>query len=406
MAHMTMGIKNAICFIITLSLLTSVYGRRSLIERTKRSILSSFKQYIQTRLKKTDPGPGIICTRPGTKPKSEVCYSTGGEQTCLAKKSALEKMEASKSNKGRNLYRRGRRMYGVYPQSEAELKELLLTIPKECPSPCGCWLASPPKINGKSRTKVWLKKGATWTDVLSTLRTWGVPEELFSQYEMATMFDEQATFINFDFYLQPNGDKAEYEVALGAARKYDGTVEIGYLYAGKASAIISPSYSCGRAKKKKGGFFGKGGSVPYCNKNGVPPKKLAAIRKALEYFAFDTIKFDGSHNHDMVMDSIMGDSANGDKFDMDLNYDDGDDSLWALNDKTKNMMVQANTQFDSNDQSFKFDQERMNAPSHHNHLLHHNRNCKNSKILRWTRDASEHCPFDYVGSPYVAKIST
>jgi hypothetical protein len=248
-----------------------------------------------------------------------------------------------------------------------------------------------------------LKKGANWDEISSTLRTWGVPKELFSQYEMATMFDDQATFINFDFYLQPDGDKAEYEVALGAARKYNGMVEIGYLYAGKASAIISPSYSCGVAKKKKGGAFGKGGTHKYCNKRGIPSEKITAVQKALEYFAFDTIKFDGSNNHDMMMDSSMDGSTSGDKFDIDLNYDDGDDSLWGLNDETKNMIESSN----NNDRSFKFDQEASTAPSRHNQLLlHHNKNCKNGKILRWTRDASERCPFDYAGSPYVAKIST
>eukprot|EP00943_MAST-04B_sp_MAST-4B-sp1_P006258 g6258.t1 len=395
---MMMGIKNSIYLIFTLLLLlTNVYGRRSLVKQTKSSILSSFEKYIRKRLKKTDPGPNIICTKPGTKPKSLVCYNTGGEQNCVARQEAYEKYEQYKQDKakssGRSLYRHERRTYNI---NIDQMLEASRHVPPECPSPCGCWL-----------TKVWVKEGATWDQISSRLRKWGVPEELFSQYEMATMFDEQATFINFDFYLQPNGDKAEYEVALGAARRYDGKVEIGYLYAGKASAIVSPSYSCGRAKKKKGGFFGKGGTHKYCNKKGIPPEKITAIQRALEYFAFDTIKFDGSHNHDMMMDNMMDGSTSSDKFDIDLNYDDGDDSLWELNDETRNMILGSNNQFDKNDRSFKFDQQGSNTPSRHNQLLfHHNKNCKNGKILRWAHDASERCPFDYVGSPYVAKIST
>ena len=100
------------------------------------------------------------------------------------------------------------------------------------------------------------------------------------------MFDEKSTFVNFDFYLQPSGDKAEYEVALGAARKHNGVVEIGYLYAGKSSAIVSPSYKCGRAKKKKGGAFGKGGTHGHCNRNVDPSGKKLMKLKSLGIFCF------------------------------------------------------------------------------------------------------------------------
>ena len=135
-----MWIKKSIYLIFTLSLLTNVYGRRSLFEQTKHSILFSFKQYIQKRLKKTDPGPGIICTRPGTKPNSLVCYNTGGEQNCVARKEQYNKLESQ--TKGRSLYRRGRRTYyNPYGNMNIDqVKKSLLHVPAECPSPCGCWL--------------------------------------------------------------------------------------------------------------------------------------------------------------------------------------------------------------------------------------------------------------------------
>ena len=139
---MMMGIKNSIYLIFTLLLLlTNVYGRRSLVKQTKSSILSSFEKYIRKRLKKTDPGPNIICTKPGTKPKSLVCYNTGGEQNCVARQEAYEKYEQYKQDKakssGRSLYRHERRTYNI---NIDQMLEASRHVPPECPSPCGCWL--------------------------------------------------------------------------------------------------------------------------------------------------------------------------------------------------------------------------------------------------------------------------
>ena len=69
---------------------------------------------------------------------------------------------------------------------------------KRCPYPCGCWLASP-EVNGKAMTKVWKGKGATWKQIKSVLTSWNVPKELEDRFEMATMFDEKSTFVNFAF---------------------------------------------------------------------------------------------------------------------------------------------------------------------------------------------------------------
>ena len=415
-------LRRVLCMVLFILFSASIVCNVNGIAQTKRSIYESFKVYVQDKVKKSNPGEDIICTSPGTHPKSDLCYNTGGEQNCIALKKAFEQGDTTVMNNYKAALYRNQNIGLVYHKRRSlyrRLKKGLATTPEcpnlmdprcpdpRCPSPCGCWLASPPKVDGKSKTKVWKKKDASWNEIKSVLKTWQVPEELESQFEIATMFDDRATFVNFDFYLQPNGDKAEYEVALGAARKNNGVVEIGYLYAGKATAIVSPSYSCGRAKKKKGGWFGKGGTHLYCNKNGVPPEKINAIKKALEYFAYDTIKFDGSHNYDMTMMDSMGDNMrnmNNVKFNLD--YDDGDNSLWALNEETKNLIGDYDTTTNG-DNFFSFDQMTTGNGRNNNllHRLHHrNKNCRKNKIIRWTHDTSELCPFDYVGKPYVAKV--
>merc|ERR1711916_94431 len=102
----------------------------------------------------------------------------------------------------------------------------------------------------------------------------------------------------------------------------------------------------------KGGFFGKGGTHKYCNKLGVPPEKIDAIRKALEYFAFDTIKFD--KNFDVV--STMDVDEQDGNFDIDLSQDENDASLWELNGETKRLLGVVATGED-NSGGFKFDEE-------------------------------------------------
>ena len=151
---------------------------------------------------------------------------------------------------------------------------------KRCPYPCGCWLASSPEVDGKAMTKVWKGKGATWEQIKSVLKSWNVPNELENKFPMATIcLTKKSTFVNFAFYLQPSGNKAEYEVALGAARKHNGVVEIGYLYAGKSSAIVSPSYKCGRAKRKRVGLLGKGVHTSIVTVMGSLREKLMILRK-------------------------------------------------------------------------------------------------------------------------------
>eukprot|EP00944_MAST-04C_sp_MAST-4C-sp1_P004317 g4317.t1 len=364
---------------------------------TKKSILKSFEGYVANKLRKTKPADGIVCSSPGKSPKSAACFDKVGKQNCLERKKYFDNM----SPEIRNQIRLSR---GAAPMPLEYVHD------KRCPSPCGCWLASPPEVNGKAMTKVWKGKGATWKQIKSVLTSWNVPNELKDRFEMATMFDEKSTFVNFDFYLQPSGNKAEYEVALGAARKYNGVVEIGYLYAGKSSAIVSPSYKCGRAKKKKGGFFGKGGTHEYCNRNGIPQGKINEIKKALEYFAFKTIRFDKNNGNRMDIDGddgnlhFVGNSK--DDFDIDL-PDEDDDSLWQLDDKTKYLIGNYENRYGDGDHLFQFD-----SSANKKHMLlqrspHRNSDChgKNKKIMRWKHQRSERCPFDYIeGHAYVAKI--
>ena len=366
---------------------------------TKKSILRSFEGYVEKKIRKTKPADGIVCSKPGTKPKSTACFDKVGKQNCVAAKQAFENLPDK--TKRAIYYSRGSR--GVAPP-------VAYSHDKRCPFPCGCWLASPPKVNGKAKTKVWKGEGATWKQIESVLKSWNVPRELRDQFEMATMFDDKSTFVNFDFYLQPDGNKAEYEVALGAARKYNGIVEIGYLYAGKSSAIVSPSYKCGRAKKKKGGFFGKGGTHEYCNRNGIPPSKIEKVKQALEYFAFKTIRFDNNDNNNMDVDSDQ-ENANfvenlKDDFDIDLPNED-DDSLWQLDDDTKYLIGDQGNRYGGREHLFQFDSGANKKHVLLQRSIHHNSDChgKNKKVMRWIHQRSERCPFDFIeGHAYVAKL--
>ena len=218
-----------------------------------------------------------------------------------------------------------------------------------------------------------------------------------------------ATFVNFDFYVQPKEDSAEYEVALGTARMNGGVTEIGYLYAGKAKGILSPEYACGTAKKKKGGFFGKGGRVSYCNKQMVTNDKIKRIKSALEYFAFESIKFDASSNFDTMMNLAKNSNSQSSKSFMTDN-----DGLWKLDDYTKAMIGEDDGNSGGDDPLNLVYPGRIKLGSgkgNGNPLFGRPSNgggCHRQQF-RWSNDASaaaERCPFDYPpGKAFVAKIN-
>ena len=116
---------------------------------TKKSILKSFEGYVANKLRKTKPADGIVCSSPGKSPKSAACFDKVGKQNCLERKKYFDNMSPEIRNQIR--YSRGGHMPLEYVHD------------KRCPYPCGCWLASPPEVDGKAMTKVWKGKGATWS---------------------------------------------------------------------------------------------------------------------------------------------------------------------------------------------------------------------------------------------------
>ena len=385
--------------------------RRLALATTKQTIKEVFKSYITRKLKTGNPGGDIVCTSPGTNPKSPQCFNQVGEQNCVTKAEAMKRWKAMPEPTQIQIYRQSglihRRHLGNIPFPEKFWSARRNN--KLCPQPCNCWLAAPPSVDGNSRVQVWRKEGtAGWNEIKAQLTKWQVPKELFTEYEMATMI-EKATFVNFDFYVQPKENSAEYEVALGTARMNGGVTEIGYLYAGKAKGILSPEYACGTAKKKKGGFFGKGGRVSYCNKQMVTNDKIKRIKSALEYFAFESIKFDASSNFDTMMNLDKNSNSQSSKSFMTDN-----DGLWKLDDYTKAMIGEDDGNSGGDDPLNLVYPGRIKLGSgkgNGNPLFGRPSNgggCHRQQF-RWSNDASaaaERCPFDYPpGKSFVAKIN-
>ncbi len=238
--------SSTITFVIILALSASI------VQAVENEIKSSFIKFINTKRTKLKPDEGIVCTDPGNEPKHPDCYNEYGKAKCGgvsgsvsnipegAGKPKQQKKKKKKKKKKRQLFSddNGRRLKSRH----------------KCPRPCGCYLATPPAINGNSIVKVHTSKSTKWEDIKKQLIQWQVPQSMMENYEMATMVDK-AQFVNFDFYVQKDKNSATYEMAMGAARKFQGQVEIGYLYTGKVSATVSPAYGCGWTKTKKGKYI-------------------------------------------------------------------------------------------------------------------------------------------------------
>ena len=284
-------------FAVQLVLLFAIVGHA-----TAGEIQSSLARYIQDKVKGGNPVADIVCKSQGKNPKSDQCFDDNAKALCNA------------------------------PAGQ-------------CPTPCNCWLTAPPVVDADSRFNTWSKKDATWNEIKAQLNQWAIPNELLGKYEMATMFEEKAEFINFHYYVQADSRRATYQIALGAARTFNGVTEIGYIFV-KTDGILSPFYRCGSTTfKKKGifrrrerrlrteyarfaqveedldvrgimgrrrnlGFFKKIGkgikkgfkavknvvtgqkiTRKWCNDAAIPAERVDKIRLALQYFAFDGIRF-------------------------------------------------------------------------------------------------------------------
>lgn len=210
------------------------------------TVQSSLKAYVGNKVKGGNPVKDIVCDGLGTNPRSPTCFGENGNAKC-----------------GNN---------------------------QACPSPCGCWLAKPAKLSASNKIQTWQAVNPKWSDIKKQLAKWRVPSEMYVNYEMATMADT-GRFAKFHFYVQPDKKKARYELALGTARSLNSVVEIGYIYL-KASAELAPVfYKCGQ-KKVKGGFLGlKKKTVRWCHDTGISNERVGKIQKALEFFAFESIRF-------------------------------------------------------------------------------------------------------------------
>ena len=210
------------------------------------TVQSSLKAYIAGKVKGGNPVQGIVCNGLGTNPKSPTCFNGNGQAIC-----------------GNN---------------------------QQCPSPCKCWLAKPAKLSASNRIQTWKANDPTWSQIKNQLAKWNIPNEMYDSFEMATMADS-GRFAKFHFYVQPDKKEARYELALGTARYLNSVVEIGYIYV-KASAELAPVfYKCGK-KKVKGGFLGlKKKTKRWCHDTGISNDRVEKIRQALEFFAFESIRF-------------------------------------------------------------------------------------------------------------------
>ncbi len=151
-----------------------------------------------------------------------------------------------------------------------------------CPQPCGCVLDGQPKRESKSIVKTETIHGECGsTDVtkkmLEKLKSWGVPESVFINYEMG-IFGDSSQFTVFDLFIQPKENEARYSLAIGASRCHHNAVEIGYMYTGMWKVDIVNNYKC----------HWKGG----CSGIGIPEENIDKARKALEWYAWKDVNVD------------------------------------------------------------------------------------------------------------------
>ena len=151
-----------------------------------------------------------------------------------------------------------------------------------CPQPCGCVLDGQPKRESKSIVKTETIHGECGsTDVtnkmLKKLKSWGVPESVFINYEMG-IFGDSSQFTVFDLFIQPKENEARYSLAIGASRCHHNAVEIGYMYTGMWKVDMVNNYKC----------HWKGG----CSGIGIPEENIDKARKALEWYAWKDVNVD------------------------------------------------------------------------------------------------------------------
>ena len=149
-------LRRVLCMVLFILFSASIVCNVNGIAQTKRSIYESFKVYVQDKVKKSNPGEDIICTSPGTHPKSDLCYNTGGEQNCIALKKAFEQGDTKVMNNYKAASYRNQNIGLVYHKRRSlyrRLKKRPRNDPR-MPKPDG------PTLSGPTLSKpVWLLAG-------------------------------------------------------------------------------------------------------------------------------------------------------------------------------------------------------------------------------------------------------
>jgi len=102
-----------------------------------------------------------------------------------------------------------------------------------CNEPNGCWIGRPDIFNDKYEiidfsTKKRSNKEVWEESVLPQLNAWGVIDDFKDDYKQGMWFDS-AEFLMMNYFVEA-GDQAGYEVAFGAVRNYNNSVQIGYVH--------------------------------------------------------------------------------------------------------------------------------------------------------------------------------
>eukprot|EP00939_MAST-03C_sp_MAST-3C-sp1_P003022 g3022.t1 len=75
-------------------------------------------------------------------------------------------------------------------------------------------------------------------DLDHVLGSWGVPSEMYSAFEAASLV-ESATFGAFEFSVK-TGDKGSVQAFVGTCRKFNGTVQVGWTFGNSEGNLVQP----------------------------------------------------------------------------------------------------------------------------------------------------------------------
>ena len=262
---------------------------------------------------------GTVCQRMGAKPrnhKGTLCYNKHGPR---CDRGFLKERECYYQEPCRNCYEDpdDDENFVCDPFVLRSNEEL---IKEQCPYPCGCIFSSSPRKKTRSvhaikSIRVGADCSGNFNKVEAQLKKWGVPKEQYINFEMAILGDS-SHFVTFHLFSQPDKNKAEYGLSVGAARCHRSRVEIGFMDTGKWQVETNAQTRC----TSVGGGSGKSA----CTNVGISNEQVEIARKTLEWYAWNKLEVNGrrlrsvnSYEQDFLDESLAKNE--------DVEQDDEDD---------------------------------------------------------------------------------